>query len=459
MEAFRRFLKEILENERSKAFLLYQISSFSLFVSSIILGLYDELRGFQAEVKPLILALELLVSGVIAFEYSGRLFLATNKVEYLLNPLSILDLISIVPAFQPFRLLRFIVLGARFLRMTYRYRFFLKTVPSILRSVSFELYALFLPFVFLILTAVVVIYSLETSAGNSTIKSLFDALYLAVITMTTVGYGDVLPITREGKFLAMLLGIGGLILLSMSISTLSAGFFSYVQMLKMGMISFKDMKDHIVVCGWNETAKVVIDDLKGLDRDIVLLTTQDIPPLDGIYYKKGDFGREEVLADAGVDKAYMVLVLGEKLPGFSEDSVDARTILTGMQVRDMNRDAILILELLLGENAKLIRRRRIADYIIVGGEVLGTLISRIAQHKFYGEFLDHLVEHVDLEIREWEEEVSVGEAERRIEHEGYRIVGVLRDGRATYFPRASYTLKKGDKLLLVRERKRKEGSS
>ena len=452
----RHFLNEILENDRSRAFILYQSFSFSVLMLSVVLGIYDELKGFHSELHPFISRLEFLVSGIIAFEYVGRFILAEKKLEYVLNPLSIIDLIAIIPYFQPFRVLRFLVIGARLLRIAYRYRFFAKALTFIFRSISFEFYFLLSFFVFFFLTALIIMYSLEVGAGNPKVRSLFDALYLVVITMTTVGYGDAVPITWEGKVLAMLLGAGGLFIFSMSIATISAGFFNYVQMLKMGMISFKDMKNHIVICGWNETAKVVIENLRELGRDIVLITTQDVPQGGDFYYKKGDFGREDVLLDAGVDKAYMVIVLGEKLPGFSEDSIDARTILTGMQVRDLNRDAILVLELLLRENAKLIKRRRIADYIIIGGEMLGVLISKFARQKFYGDFLNHIVEHMEVETRDWREEISVGEAERKLEHKGYRIVGVVRDGRVVYFPRTSYMLRRGDKLLLIREHQKEE---
>jgi len=77
----RRFLHEILENDRSRVFVIYQSVSFSLLMLSIIFGIYDELKGFH----------------IIAFEYVGRFILARNKLEYLVNPLSVADLIAIMP--------------------------------------------------------------------------------------------------------------------------------------------------------------------------------------------------------------------------------------------------------------------------------------------------------------------------------------------------------------------------
>ncbi len=453
MRGLRKFLYNLLENDRSRIFLIYQSFSFTILMLSIIFGIYDELKGFHWELHPFISRLEFFVSLIIAFEYTGRLILAERKLEYIVNPLSVIDLIAIIPYFQPFRVLRFFVIGARFLRIAYRYRHFARGITYIFRNVSFEFYFLLAFFFIFFTVSLVIMYSLEAGAGNPKMQTIFDAVYLVVITMTTVGYGDITPITREGKWLSMLLGAGGLFIFSMSIATVSAGFFNYVQMLKMGMISFKDMKNHIVICGWNETAKVIIENLKALGKDIVVITQQDISPSEDFHYKKGDFGREDVLLDVGTDKAHMVIILAEKLPGFTEDSVDAKTILTGMQVRDINKKAILILEVLLRENAKLIKRRRVADYIIIGGEMLGKVISKFAREKFYGEFFSHVSEGVDIEKMEWNDEVNVAEAERKLEHRGYRIVGVVRDGRTVFFPRISYLLKKGDQLLVIKSSK------
>jgi len=452
----RTVLYELLENDRSRTFIIYQSFSFSMLMLSIIFVIYDELVGFHADIHPLIREFEILVSVIIAFEYTGRFILAERKLEYVLNPLSIVDLIAIIPFFQPFRILRFIVILARFLRIAYRYKHFAKGITYVFRSISFEFYFLFSFFVFFFMASLVIMYSLEAGAGNPKIRDFFDVLYLVIITMTTVGYGDITPITGAGRFLSMVLGAGGLFLFSMTIATISAGFFNYVQMLRMGMISFKDMKDHIVICGWNETAQVIIDSIKGLGRDIVVISEREVPRSEDYHYKAGDYGREYVLLDAGVDKAYMVIVLAEKVPGFSEDSIDSKTILTGMQVRDLNRKAVLILEILLRENAKLIKRRRVADYMIIGGEMVGLMIARFVRDKFYGEFINHLLEHTSIEALEWDRDLSVAEAENEIEKKGYRIVGVIKDRRTVYFPRSTYRIKKGDRLLVIKEHIKEE---
>ncbi|RMH79699.1 MAG: potassium channel protein [Acidobacteria bacterium] len=414
-------LHRILEGYGSTSFLVYHSFSFAILLLSVILGLYDESKGFHSEIHPLVLSVELFVSAIILFEYLGRLYLAKDKLKYLIHPLSILDLIALVPFFQPFRLIRFAVLLARFIRITYRYRYIFQSLIYVFTSVLSELAFAGSLVLFLFFLGVTIIYSIEKGAGNPSINNPFDAVYMVIITMTTVGYGDITPITWQGRFVALVLAVGGLISFSALVATLSAGIFRYMNMVASGTLSYRDMKDHIVICGWNETASVVIERLKPLGKSMVLVTTQEIPERRDLHYKRGDFGSEEVLLDAGVERASMVIILAEKLSGFSDDSVDARTILSAMQVRDLNHTATIIVELLLRENAKLIRRKGIADYIIVGGEFLGVLISKFAQNELFGNLFEYLVEKTHMEVLPSKGGLTVEEVMKELDGAGYKL--------------------------------------
>jgi voltage-gated potassium channel len=67
------------------------------------------------------------------------------------------------------------------------------------------------------------IYIIEHSVEGTKITNLGDAFWWAIVTVTTVGYGDVYPITAEGKVIAALLMIVGIAILGILISTLGAG--------------------------------------------------------------------------------------------------------------------------------------------------------------------------------------------------------------------------------------------
>ncbi len=270
----------------------------------------------------------------------------------------------------------------------------------------------FFPAVFLI--SLLIFYSIEKRAGNPNISNLFDAFYTLVITITTVGYGDITPITWEGKVIVMMAAVSGVLAFSSFVATLSAGLASYVSMLRLGMLSYKDMQDHIVICGWNETGGVILERLKHSGKDIVVISTQDLSTYKGFHYKRGDFGSEEVMKDAGIERAHMVIVLAEKLTGYSEDSVDARTILAGLQARDLNPNAVIVLEILLRENAKLIKRRRVADYIIIGGEIVGSIIASLIHGRALADLIQHMAERFQLEVIPAEAGKKIEEIEKKI---------------------------------------------
>ncbi len=454
----KRILYNLLENDRSVAFILYNTFSFSLLFVSVILGLYDEFYGFHTQLHPIILNIEYFVSGIIAFELVGRFILAENKKAYLINPLTIMDFIAVIPYFHIFRTVRLVVLIARLLRLTYRYRFFLEFFAKVFREVYYEILFVLGIFFVIIFSILLIMFSLEHGAGNPGVKSFFDAVYLVIITATTVGYGDITPITHAGKVFAMVLGIMGLFLFSLLSATVSTGFFHYVNMLKTGMLSFREMKNHIVICGWNETGEVIVEELKRYYREkgekvktIIVITEQELTPEDTFYYKKGDFVKEDVLKNAGVEQAEMVIILAEKSVNLTEDSIDARSILTAMLVRDLNPKAKIIVEVLMRENAKTLRRKKIADYIIVDGEIVGSIISKIIKKERATEIFEFLMDKVDYVEQEATEELTVEEILRSLE-KGMSLVGVKRGEELIMFPDLDFEVKPGDTLLLIKKK-------
>ncbi|MEN3029071.1 MAG: ion channel [Aquificaceae bacterium] len=425
--------------------------SFSLLMISIVLTIYDAFRDFHSDIHDLVVGVEILVSCVILLEYVGRLYLAKNKLKFMLEPLSIIDLLAVLPLFQPLRMLRFIVVFARILRIAYRYKPLLSGFLMIFRNIYFELVFILSLFLLVFISSILILYSLEKHAGNDRITSLFDAVYMVIITMTTVGYGDVTPITKEGRFISMFLGMSGIFLFSLIVASVSAGLSSYIYLIKSGMVSYREMENHVILCGWNETGSVLVERLRATQKDMLVITTQEVNLPRGVYYKRGDFGSEEVMRDAGMERASVVIVLAEKLPGYSEDSVDARTILAGMQARDINKNAVIILELLLRENAKLLKKRAIADYVVIGGEVIGNILSRFVLNEHFGNLINYLLEKAEIVYMDATEGKSISDIGKEIEKHGYRIVGIEKDGKVRYFPKLSHVISEGERLLVVKE--------
>ncbi len=454
-----KILYNLLENDRTLLFIVYNSISFGIILISVILGVYDIFHDYHSKIHKLILFIEYLTSFIIGFELIGRFILAENKLKYLYNPLTILDIVALIPYMHAFRFIRILVLISRFLRLTYRYKFFFEFITRVFKDISYELFFVFSLFFVFFFSILIIVFSVEHTAGNKNIKDFFDAIYYTVITATTVGYGDVVPLTATGKLLAMALGVLGIFLFSLLTATISTGFFHSVNMLKAGMLSFREMKNHIVICGWNETGEVILEELKQYYKErhqrmkpVVIVSEQDIQ-VEGTYYKKGDFVREEILKNAGVEHADTVIILAEKLPHLTEDSIDARSILAAMLVRDLNPRVSLIIEILLRENAKTIRRKKVADYIIVDGEIVGSIISNYIKHKETTELLKFFLEKAEFEEKVVEEVKTFRELLHELGRD-YILIGVKRGEEFIMFPDPDFEVRPEDTLLLLR---RKEG--
>ncbi len=453
----KKFLYDILENDRSSYFIFYNSFSFSLILISVILNVYDEIFEFSTKIHPLIVKIEYAVSFLIAFELVGRFIITENKLKYLTNPLTVVDIFALIPSFHAIRFIRYIVLVSRILRISYRYKFFFEFTFRIIREIYYEIFFVFSFFFVIFFSILLFVFSVEHTGGNEKIKTLFDAIYYVVITATTVGYGDITPITTHGRVLAMFLGITGLLLFSLLTAIISTGFVQYVNMLKLGMLSFKEMKNHIVICGWNETGEVILEELKKFYEEkkermkpVVVITSQEITPEGDFYYKKGDFAKEEVLKNAGVENADIVIILAEKLPQLTEDSIDARSILTAMLVRDLNHGVNIIVEILSRENANTLKRKKIADYIIVDGEIVGSMISKFIRRREFPEILDFLMDKAEFYEIPAKEEKTVEEILRSLRE--YGLIGIKRGEDLILFPPLDFEVLPEDNLILIKKK-------
>jgi voltage-gated potassium channel len=109
----------------------------------------------------------------------------------------------------------------------------------------------------ILLGGAISLYLLEREVYK-TIDNLGDAIYWAVISMTTTGYGDITPSTAGGRVIAAVVVVSGLALLSIVSATVSSVFVERKIREGKGLETVK-FKDHIVLCGWNNNAEEVLE--------------------------------------------------------------------------------------------------------------------------------------------------------------------------------------------------------
>lgn len=172
-------------------------------------------------------AFELFSVAIFSVEYLVRVWVAVEdeslaalpawraRLAYILSPMALIDLLAIAPFYLALlipidlRYLRFF----RLLRLLKLSHYFdgLEIFSVVLRREAGSIAAALLTMLILIIISACLMFSVENSAQPGHFESITDAIWWAVVTLTTVGYGDVTPITFGGKLLAigiMLLGIG-----------------------------------------------------------------------------------------------------------------------------------------------------------------------------------------------------------------------------------------------------------
>jgi len=221
---------------------------------------------------------------------------------------------------------------------------------------------------------------------NKTVDSLGDALYWAVISMTTTGYGDITPSTTGGRVVAVIVVLSGLFLLSMVTATVASVFVEKKIREGKGLETIKT-KDHLLLCGWNSNAEEVIEGLlrsmPGKELSLVLVNEMSEEEVESLKYKyrdqnfhflRGDFTSEDVLARANIFGARSAILLADTSGQRSLEKADERTILATLAVKSMAPEVKTCAELLKSENRQHLIRANV-DEVVLRGEHIGSLLA------------------------------------------------------------------------------------
>jgi voltage-gated potassium channel len=179
-------------------------------------------------------AAELVFAVIFSIEYALRLWCAPeagmSRLRWMRTPTAIIDLLAILGSFAPFvgqntmllRLLRVI----RLVRIAKLGRFSraFGIMERAVRSRASHFAVTFMLFAFFLVAASAVIYLIEGEHQPDKFGSIPRSLWWTAVTMTTVGYGDVVPVTVIGKAIAAIVSIGGIVLIAIPTGIIAASF-------------------------------------------------------------------------------------------------------------------------------------------------------------------------------------------------------------------------------------------
>lgn len=221
----RELPRNIMETKAASSIL------FALIIFSVISFSIETLPDVPQPVLRFLSVSEIFVVGIFTLEYLYRLFISENGRRFAFSFYGVADLLAILPFYLAFavdlRALRLVRL-LRLIRVfkLARYSAALNRMRLALAQAKEELIiSVFMLAVFLYFAAFG-IFHFEHEAQPEKFATIFDALWWAVATITTVGYGDIYPITFAGRFFTLVILIVGLGLVAVPAGIFASALFS-----------------------------------------------------------------------------------------------------------------------------------------------------------------------------------------------------------------------------------------
>ena len=204
-----------------------------------------------------------------------------GRLRYMATPLALIDLLAILPFYLSFAIgidLRFlrVIRLLRILKIT-RYSAAFETFLAVLRAQKGPLISAGLLMSIVLIVAAAMMYTVEHSVQPEIFASIPHAMWWALVTLTTVGYGDIAPITGPGRVVGGIVTVLGLLMYALPAGIIASGFM-------------QELRKREFVVTWTMVAKVPI--FSKLDADKIatiagLLTTK-IVPADYTIFRVGD---------------------------------------------------------------------------------------------------------------------------------------------------------------------------
>lgn len=213
---WKRQIFRIIFKSDTKLGLLFDLILLVLIVLSTIIVMMESVSIFDAKLHSLFIFLEIIITIFFTIEYVLRIVTIRNKKSYIFSFFGIIDFLAILPFYLSlfFPITKYFLI-LRMLRMLRVFRIlnlldFMNDGYLIVRALKHSSRKIYIFLLFLVIFCVIVGSLMFMVEGHREgFESIPQSIYWAVVTITTVGYGDVSPVTPLGKFLSILLMLSG----------------------------------------------------------------------------------------------------------------------------------------------------------------------------------------------------------------------------------------------------------
>jgi len=242
-----------------------------------------------------------------------------------------------------------------------------------------------LVFVILTILASFLVLIFEQDSNPQEYQSFWDSIWWAFVTVFTVGYGDIKPVTFGGRMVAIVVMFAGITLLSLITATISSIFVAKRIREDQGLESIK-YEHHIILCGWNRNAEAVVETILSFSEhhSLRLVLINDLPEeeinsiLDrfrkhNVKFIRGDYTQHAPLERANIDEADAVVLL-PNLSRLQPQEADDRTLLATLNIKSSHAKLKVIAFLMNRENEIHLKRAK-ADQIFISDQFINYFIA------------------------------------------------------------------------------------
>ena len=283
-----------------------------------------------------------------------------------------------------------------------------------------------------------------------------DSLFMTVITITTVGYGEVHELTAAGEIFTIVLLVFGvgiiLYLLGTAAKLLLEGELEDLIGRKRLERKINELRDHYIICGFGRMGKTIAKEFSSRGIDILIIEKNSVPDIEKgeLLILEGDANNEEVLKSAGIEKAKgLISVL----------SSDAENLFLVLSARDLNPNLFIVTRASEESSERKILRagadRVVSPYFTGGIRIANSILKPAVV-----DFIEYATKSGNLELQLEEILLSENSKFKNLTLEntaigrdlGIIIVAIKRhDGTMEFNPNSSSLINSGDTLVALGE--------
>ena len=286
--------------------------------------------------------------------------------------------------------------------------------------------------------------------------SFSDSLYMTLITLSTVGFGEVHPLSMEGRIVTLVVILCGVGIGAFAIGTIT-------EMILEGRIreilgrrklekQLQNLKDHFIICGYGMIGSVICDEVEKSKRSFVVIEKKEELAREiekkGYLYILGDATDDEVLLRAGIKTARSLI---------SAITSDADNVFITLTAKELNPKIFIVSRASDAVGERRLRRagaNKVVSPDRLGGYRMAQAVLRPAVVEFVE--LTHCVQDIELTIDEVEVQKGSRVADATLKESGIRektgmvIVAIEKaSGEMDFNPSAGAKIEAGDRLVTI----------